>query len=349
MRAYRLTPEELAGADVAGRVLSRDVRGREGAVVLQKGQLLRADDASTLRDLEWAELHLIEVEAGDVDEDSAGRRIAGAAAGAGVETGTPSRGAWPLRARSRGILEVDVPALRRVNSVEGITVHTLLDGQVVDAGETVAGAKIVPLVLSAARVEEAEGAARSVGGPVRVRPFRRMRVAAVVQESLAPGQRARFREALGEKVAWLGSELTQPVHVDASEAALAEALDGVARAGADVVVLAGGQPLDPLDPAFAALRRLGLAPERQGAPIFPGSLFWIARLDDVPILGIPNCGLVPKATVLDVVLPRVLAGDWMGATELADLGHGGLLTRETSFRLPPYRPAGPRGEVPADA
>jgi len=45
------------------------------------------------------------------------------------------------------------------------------------------------------------------------------------------------------------------------------------------------------------------------------------------------------------VLPRVLAGERVGRAWLAELGHGGFLTRDMAFRFPPYRPAAGRGEV----
>jgi hypothetical protein len=80
-------------------------------------------------------------------------------------------------------------------------------------------------------------------------------------------------------------------------------------------------------------------------PAHPGSLFWLARRVEVPILGMPACGLFSQATVFDLILPRILTGERIGSAELAELGHGGLLTREMSFRFPPYRRASNRGEV----
>jgi molybdopterin biosynthesis enzyme len=158
----------------------------------------------------------------------------------------------------------------------------------------------------------------------------------------------RFRDALGEKVAWVGSELMLPLAVDAAEYALADAVARTVDAGAKVMVMAGSKLMDPLDPAFGALRRLGVTSERHGVPAHPGSLFWIARLRGVPRIGTPNCGLFSKATVFDLELPRILAGERVGSTELAELGHGGFLTRDVAFRFPPYRPTRERGEVPPD-
>jgi hypothetical protein len=348
MKAHDVGREALDPAAVDGRVLAHDLRDEEGRIAFRKGQVLQGADAERLRALPWSRMHVIEMEPGDVHEDAAGERLARAAAGDGIEVGELSGGAWPLQSRWRGILRVEVEALRRLNSVDGTSVYTLYSGQVVDCVETVARAKIIPLVVAEHRVAAAVEVAQGAGGVVRVRPFRRTRVAAVVQDTLGPGQRARFHAALGEKVAWFGSELLPPVHVGAAAEALAEALDRTVRDGAELILMAGTKPMDPLDPAFGALDRLGVTLEQHGVPAHPGSLFWLARLRGVPVLGMPNCGLFSKATVFDLVLPRVLAGERIGSAELAELGHGGFLTRDMAFRFPPYRPSRIRGEIPPD-
>jgi molybdopterin biosynthesis enzyme len=105
--------------------------------------------------------------------------------------------------------------------------------------------------------------------------------------------------------------------------------------------------MDELDPTFRALRQLGARRERHGVPAHPGSLFWLARLGDTPILGMPTCGLFSQATVFDLVLPRLLVGDRVDARILAALGHGGLLTRDVAYRFAPYRPSRQRGALDA--
>jgi hypothetical protein len=94
--------------------------------------------------------------------------------------------------------------------------------------------------------------------------------------------------------------------------------------------------------------RLGITLQRHGVPARPGSLFWLARLRGVPILRMPNCGPFSRATGFDLVLPRVLAGESVGRAELAELGHGGFLSRDMAFCFPPYRPSRDRGEIPPD-
>ncbi len=54
----------------------------------------------------------------------------------------------------------------------------------------------------------------------------------------------------------------------------------------------------------------------------------------IPILGIPACGMYSRTTVFDLVLPRVLAGERIGRRELAELGHGGLCLKCDPCRYP---------------
>jgi molybdopterin biosynthesis enzyme len=127
--------------------------------------------------------------------------------------------------------------------------------------------------------------------------------------------------------------------------AVADALGRLLGDGAELLVVAGSRPMDPLEPAYDALALAGGTFVRRGVPAHPGSLFWLAELRGVPVLGMPSCGLFSRATIFDLILPRLLAGERVGATELAALGHGGFLTRDMAFRFPPYRPARERGEV----
>jgi hypothetical protein len=338
--------DDASAATLEGAVLMQDLRDATGRAVLEKGRVLLPPDTHTVFGVPWEELHVLVMEDGDVHEEEAGTRLARAAAGDGTLVGTPGGGHWPIRAQHRGILSIDVGTLNAINAHEGICVYTLYDGQVVDAEEIVARAKITPFVLAGARLALAEAAAgRAAGGTIRVRPFHSSTVGAVVQESLGARALGRFRDALGEKVAWFGSTLDEPVVVMPDESALTHAIEGVLTRGAEVITIAGTKAMDALDPAFGALERLGARVVRHGVPAHPGSLFWLARIGDVPVLGMPTCGLFSQATVFDLVLPRILAGLDVGREELAALGHGGFLTRDMAFRFPPYRAAAVRGAI----
>lgn len=71
-----------------------------------------------------------------------------------------------------------------------------------------------------------------------------------------------------------------------------------------------------------------------GSPMLPGAMFMVAYLKEVPVLGIPACGMYAARTILDVVLPRVLAGEKITRTEIAQLGHGGLCLKCKTCTFP---------------
>jgi molybdopterin biosynthesis enzyme len=286
--------------------------------------------------------------ADDLHEDEAGPRLACAAAGSGLRVGERSAGHWPLIATRRGIVDVSVESLTDVNGREGLSVYTLFHGHVVDEGEVVARAKITPFAVPQSLVDGAVESARASGGLVRIRGFRASRIGAIVLSSLSDRNTTaigRFAESLGEKVRWLGGELVSSSVVEPRRDVVAVSLRSRLAAGADVIVVAGTRAMDELDPTFLALADVGGERVRHGVPAHPGSLFWIARIGAVPVLGLPSCGLFSEATVFDLVLPRLLCGDTIGGRELAALGHGGFLTRDMAFRFPPYRRSRRRGEV----
>jgi len=328
---------------LVGRVLCHDVRDAAGKVALGKGARLDLAAAEALLALPWEEIHVLALEPGDLHEEDAGQRLAAAVAGDGVEVKGYSGGQWTLTATRRGLIRVDTTRLAAVNVQQGIAVFTLFDRQPVDRGETVAKAKVTPLAIGSDTVTAVERAAGD--GAVAVAAFRSATLGTVARESLAPRQRERFEGALKTKIDWFGGRLLPVRFAGGSARAVADEMRALRDEGADVLIVAGASALDPLDPVFGGLTLLGARMERHGAPAHPGSLLFLARWDDVPVLGMPTCGMFSQATTFDLVLPRLLAGEAIGNAEIAALGHGGLLSREMAYRFPPYRAGAARGEL----
>jgi molybdenum cofactor cytidylyltransferase len=51
----------------------------------------------------------------------------------------------------------------------------------------------------------------------------------------------------------------------------------------------------------------------------------VGYLGPTAILGAPGCARSSKPNVVDLVLPRLLAGERLSRADIAALGHGGLL------------------------
>jgi len=46
--------------------------------------------------------------------------------------------------------------------------------------------------------------------------------------------------------------------------------------------------------------------------------------DGTPVMGLPGCVMYAKATIFDLLLPRIVAGVTVTSEDIARLGHGGL-------------------------
>jgi probable molybdopterin binding protein len=327
----RLSAEGIDGAVLAQTLLVPDDHHR---VLLLKGRILTRDDWPIVAGARVEELHVVHMEPGDLHEDEAARRLAKVVAGPGVVRHGPVESQVRLSAEVNGIFNVDVQRLEALNGIEDISIFTLFDGQLVSKGKTVAGVKVTPFVVREARLSEAERVA-GPDGIVRVLAFRPLRVGVLVRERLEPAQREKFQASIEMKVAWFGSSISEIQYVADDVGAVEAAIREMLR-DADLLLTAGANATDPLDPTLVALDRLGARMEKRGAPAHPGSAVWLAYLTEKPIFGVAACGMFSRATVLDLILPRLFSGARVTAGDFNGLGHGGLLSKDMAFRFPAY-------------
>ncbi len=336
MKAEAVSVDRARREQLVGKILCHSVhRNGAGPVLLPKGTILEAEDVAKIAAAGLQTVHVVAMEPGEIHEDEAARRLAAAVAGPGVSLRGPVESQMRLVARQNGLLVVDAARLAQLNSIPDVSVFTLYDGQLVSEGKTVAGVKVTPFVVPEARVREAEQLTHSSGAVVQVPAFRPMRVGILVRERLASRAREKFKAAIQAKIAWFGSTISGFRFVPEDAADVGRALQELA-AGSELVLTAGANATDPLDPTLVALAQVGARMEKQGAPAHPGSAVWLAYLGDVPVFGVAACGMFSKATVLDLLLPRFFAGLRVRASDFNNLGHGGLLSRDMAFRFPPY-------------
>ncbi len=337
MKAEALRGSSLNAAAIDGAVLAQTlmVPDDHHRPLLVKGRILSRDDWPVVADARIDELHVVRMEPGDIHEDEAARRLASLVTGPGVVQHGPVESQVRLSAEINGIFKVDIQRLEALNAIADISIFTLFDGQLVSKGKTVAGVKVTPFVVPESRLRDVERVCAGVDGVVQVLAFRPMRVAILVRERLEPAQREKFQASIEMKVAWFGSTISEICYVADSVDAVREAITGLLR-DADLVLTAGANATDPLDPTLVALEHLGAQMEKQGAPAHPGSAVWLAYLDERPIFGVAACGMFSKATVLDLILPRLFTGARATAGDFNSLGHGGLLSKDMAFRFPPY-------------
>jgi hypothetical protein len=330
MRALRLRGAELTAGAISGRVLTHDL-----GPGLRKGTVLSQEHLEPLRAV--LEIHVVELDEGDVHEDEAARRLGRAIAGPGTRLEGPVQSQVRLVAEGRGLVRVEREAVEALNQLPAVGVFTLVDGQAVNAGEEVAGAKVTPVAIAGSVLEEAERIAALAAPVLRLDAFRPLRTLVVVTERLKPKARTLFAQAVTRKLGWYGAELIGVREVPRSGDAVREAYEGARREGAEVVLFAGASSIDPLDAAYSELEAAGGELLRQGAPAHPGSMLWLGRLDEAVVLGVASCAGFGKSTALDLVLPFVFAYGQAAELDFRRLGYGGLVESGAGRRFPPYQ------------
>lgn len=329
MKALRLNGATVTAEDIKGRVLVHDL-GPE----LRKGTVLRAEHLASLRQAK--ELHVVELEPGDVHEDSAAARLAAAMAGPGLVATPPVQSQVRIVSNHRGLIRAHVAAIDAINSLGLISVFTVMDGQAVNEGEDVAGCKVTPVAVPGRLIERAERLCGERRPVVELVGFRPLKTFVVVTERLKPKARELFLKAVTAKLGWYGAEILGVREVARTGEAVAAAYREAGELGAELIMFAGASAIDPLDPAYAELSGAGGQLLQLGAPMHPGSMLWLGRLNRAAVVGVASCAGFGRNTSLDLLLPFVFAYGRADAGDLLRLGHGGLIEAAAGRRFPPY-------------
>jgi hypothetical protein len=282
------------------------------------------------------EVHVVELETGDVHEDEAAERLAAVLAGPNLEATRPVQSQVRLLATHRGLLRVKAAAVDAMNAVGYMSVFTLMDGQAVEAGEEVAGCKVTPVAVPGSQIQSVEQINRELGPALELLAFRPLRTFVVATERLKPKARELFRAAVTAKLGWYGAEVLAVREVARTPEAVEAAYKEAQASGAELVLFAGASAIDPLDPAYAELTRVGGELLQVGAPMHPGSMLWLGKLDETAVVGVASCAGFGRSSSLDLLLPFVFAYGRADAGDLRRLGHGGLIESAAGRRFPPY-------------
>jgi hypothetical protein len=292
-----------------------------------KGHTVCDEDLCRLQRLGKNHLYVIDLAADEIHENEAAAILAGALAGEGIVwENHPREGKINLHAAEDGLLQVNVQALAAFNLVDEVMCATLHNHTLVQQGELVGGTRALPLIMKRAAIERAAAIARQNGAVLSVRPLTRAKAGLIItgNEVYHGLIQDRFAPVLTQKVEALGSAVVAFDFAPDDAEAIARVIRAHLERGCDLLLLSGGMSVDPDDVTRHGIHLAGATEMHYGSAVLPGAMFLVAYLGEVPLLGVPACALHHRITALDLVLPRILAGEHIGKTELAFLGHGGL-------------------------
>ncbi|MDH4206956.1 MAG: molybdopterin-binding protein [Desulfobacteraceae bacterium] len=317
--------------DAVGMKLSHDITeirpGEFKGAAFHKGHTVCSKDLCRLQKLGKNHLYLIDLEADEIHENEAAAVMAEALAGEGVVwNNEPREGKIGLVAENDGLLTVDTAALAAFNMIEEVMCATLHTHTLVKRGDLVAATRAIPLVMKRAPIERAAAIAGQNGGVVSVRPLRKGNAGLIItgNEVFHGLIEDRFASILTRKLIDLDCEVAHISFAPDDSEIIRQSICTHIEQDCDLILLSGGMSVDPDDVTRKGIHLAGAQEIHYGASALPGAMFLVAYIGDIPILGVPACGLHHRTTVLDLILPRILAGEKIGKKELAFLGHGGL-------------------------
>ena len=134
-----------------------------------------------------------------------------------------------------------------------------------------------------------------------------------------------FTPVIVEKLSAYGIEVCGHILCDDNMDKITEAILKLKEDGADMILCTGGMSVDPDDRTPGAIKNTGARIVSYGAPVLPGAMFLLAYFEDgTPVMGLPGCVMYAKATVFDLILPRMAAGIKIERRDIIRMGHGGL-------------------------
>lgn len=321
--------KQIETRNAVGHLLCHDItqiiRGETKDARFRKGHVVTEEDIPVLLSLGKEHLYVWEKTDDMLHENEAAEILYRICAGEFMEPTPVKEGKIEIIATMDGLLTIDLPRLRAINSLGEMIIATRASHFPVKSGDHLAGTRIIPLIIE----EEKMARAQQLAGDqplLQLHPYQRRKAALITTGSEVYKGRIKdtFTPVIIDKLAEYGVEIIEhtllPDDPDGITAAIQQGLEH----GAELIITTGGMSVDPDDRTPLAIKNSGARIVSYGAPVLPGAMFMLAYAGEVPIMGLPGCVMYAKRTIFDLILPRVLANVEVTAADLAGLGHGGL-------------------------
>ena len=318
---------QIPVADAAGAILAHSVK--HGSGLFKKGRTLSRADILILRDSGVAKVFAARLGPDDMPEDFAAARIASTLAGKNVVAQTAFTGRANVHAYERGLAIIDVERVQAINHLhESLTLATVAPYAIVEDREMVATVKVIPFAVPRDVFEQA---LKIIGRKslVHVKGFQEKRVGLVI--TTLPQTKvsiiAKSETAMRGRVGDLGGSLAEVITVEHDIDDVRGAILQLKYGNCGLILVFGASAIvDRGDVIPQGLVQAGGEVIHLGMPVDPGNLMMFGKLGDVPVIGVPSCARSPKLNGFDWVLQRVMADVPVTASDIMDMGAGGLLT-----------------------
>lgn len=323
--------KQIKTQDAVGMALAHDhtqiIPGSFKGVRFARGHIVQPEDLQALLKMGKETLYVYEPHEGVLHEDEAACRLRDLCMGPNLYASEPHEGKIELLADCDGLFVADSEALFTLNMLDQIVIPSIKNNVAVKKGDKVAAMRVVPLFIEEERIREAEQAVR---GPIfQVIPWRNLRAAIFVTGSeIKKGLiHDSFSPLVVEKLSPFPVSVERIEQVGDVLENIKSAIEEAIHSGIDLVLCTGGMSVDPDDHTPEAIRASGAQIVTYGTPVFPGAMSMLGYYPNgACVMGLPGGVVVGKETILNLVLPRVIAGQRLTKRDFAAMGMGGLLS-----------------------
>ncbi|MFI3210437.1 MAG: molybdopterin-binding protein [Peptostreptococcaceae bacterium] len=319
--------KKVKTTDSVGLVLSHDVtkivpnefKGR----LFKKGHVIREEDIEELLNIGKEHIYIIEPKEGEVHENDAAIILKDIAVGENVDFNPEIKeGKIDFYAKVDGVLKVNKENLFKLNSIGEMIISTLHNNTPIKKGEKIGATRIIPLLIDEEKLNKAKEIDKIIS-VLEIKP--KSAVLITTGNEVYNGRiKDAFYPVIKTKLGEYGGTLKNQVILPDEKELITENIIKAVEENADLVICTGGMSVDPDDVTPSAIIDCGGEIVTYGSPILPGAMFLLAYYKGVPILGVPSCAMYSKRTVLDLMLPRILADEKITLNDIVEYGHGGL-------------------------
>lgn len=328
---YKSKAIAISVDDAVGTVIAHDITeirpGQFKGAAFKKGHIVSKEDVEHLKRLGKEHLYILEIRSGEMHENDAALILARSLAGENIEyEEEPSEGKITLRSACRGLLKVKAEALTQFNIVPDISCASRHNNSVVEPGDIIAMTRAIPLIIDQSHVDRAAQIANAAGAVFSVEAILPVEIGLIITGNEVYFGRIedKFQPVIKEKIECYGCRLKETIFAPDDQALIVEGIRKLLSSGCGLLIVTGGMSVDPDDVTKMAIAEAGAEDVVFGTPVLPGAMFLYGRYGDIPILGLPACVIYYRATIFDMILPRVLAGERINREDMAAMAHGGM-------------------------
>ena len=332
--------------EAEGMVICHDItqiiKGVVKDTVFRKGHVVTKEDIPVLLSVGKDHLYVWEDDDNMLHENDGAEILCKMCKGENLTRSEVKEGKINLFAECDGILKINRPAMKAVNSFGQLMIASRFGDIPVKKGDHIAGTRIIPLAIEKEKMDRIQKQVEEITGgePIfEVKEYKPKKVAIIAtgNEVFYGRIEDTFTPVIVDKISQFGAEVFDHIILGDDDKKLTESILKYVEDGADMVICTGGMSVDPDDRTPLAIKNTGAEIVCHGSPVLPGAMFLLAYCSRgegkpaVPVMGLPGGVMFAKNTVFDLVLPRTMADDRVTSEDIVNLGEGGLLGKGDGY------------------